>query len=317
MIVRSFLRALGLTVALLLVAPVAVAAPPSDEDTGQRIADLYRRANASYDQKKLAEAEALYLEAWKLKKTYDVACNFGALELDLGKPREAAEYLAYALSVFPAGGKSAAREQIRGRFRQAREQVGALRVRVNIADARVTIGGRDVGRSPLDEELFVNPGEVTIEASALGFDEARQVVRVDRGKSAEVSLVLTAQRRSKVPAIIMGSVGGVSLVLGASFVGVAESKRSTAKTLADETKHACPVSSPSPQGKCKDLASAASTADKLGNVGIGALVTAGVAAAGVATYLLWPASRTGSGQAARVLPIASADGGGVVVMGSF
>ena len=321
MIERPCLRALafgGLLAALVLAAPSASAAP-GDEDTSQRVADLYKRANALYDQKKLPEAETLYLEAWRLKKTYDVACNFGAIELDLGKPRDAAEYLAYALREFPAGGKAAAREQIKGRLLRARAQVGALHVRVNVPEARIKVGDRVIGRAPLDDEVFVDAGTVVVEASAPGYDQARQVVQIAKGGSADVSLTLAEPRRSLVPAFVIGGVGAVALVGGATFIGLAESKRSQAKTLADETKHACPVAAPSPQGKCKDLASAASSADTFGNVGIGALVTAGVAAAGVATYMLWPKSRApaASGGAVRVLPVAGADGGGVWVMGAF
>ena len=133
MIPRLWLRVLppcGLLVALLAVSPVAGASPGDDDATSQRLADLYKRANALYGQKSLAEAEGLYLEAWNLKKTYDVACNLGALELDLGKLREAAEHLAFALREFPAGEKAAARESrsrrgSRSRARRSERSVSA------------------------------------------------------------------------------------------------------------------------------------------------------------------------------------------------
>ncbi|APR82608.1 Serine/threonine protein kinase [Minicystis rosea] len=144
--------------------------------------------------------------------------------------------------------------------------------------------------------------------------------------SATVPIVTPPASTSVVPpavappvAVGPSAVGAVALLGGASFIGIAESKRSQAKALANETNHACPVGAPSPQGKCKDLASTAKSADTFGNVGIGALVTAGIAAAGVATYMLWPKSRgpAASGQLLRVVPIASTELGGVMVTGAF
>jgi tetratricopeptide (TPR) repeat protein len=305
---------------LVLVAPVARAAPTSDDDaTSQRVADLYKRANTLYDQKKLAEAESLYLEAWKLKKTYDIACNVGALELDLGKPREAAEYFAFALREFPAGGKAAAREQLSVRLGLARAQVGALHVRVNVAGARVAVGDREIGKAPVDDEVFVSPGTVTVSASAPGYEQAIQTVQVAKGGSADVALTLKEPQRSLVPAYVMGGVGAAALIGGGVLIGLAQSKKSTAQTLATQTNHACPVSTASQQGACKDLESAATSGDTFGNAGIGLLATAGVAAAGVATYLLWPRSHAEavSGRRLRVLPVAGPSGGGVTMVGAF
>lgn len=315
---RSIFRALvcgALASGFLVVAPGAQAA----DDTSQRVAELYKQANALYDQRKLAEAEARYLQAWNLKKTYDLACNLGAIELDLSKPRAAAEHLAYALREFPAGGKTSAREQIEGRFKKAREQVGALRVRVSAPNAKVIVAGQAVGASPLPDEVFVEPGVVTVEARLPGYETAQQTVQIEKGSAVEVSLTLEHTRRSNLPAFVMGGIGMAALGLGASFIGIAESNRSTATTLSNETNHACPVADPLPQGKCKELVDVASREDTFGNIGIVSLVVAGAAAVGVTTYLLWPAPRdeTTSARTVRILPMASTTGGGLFVLGSF
>ena len=315
---RSIFRALtcgALVSAFLTLAPAAQAA----DETSQRIAELYKQANALYDQRKLAEAEVLYLQAWNLKKTYDVACNLGAIELDLAKPRAAAEHLAYALREFPAGGKTSAREQIEGRFKKAREQVGALRVLVSAPNAKVAVAGRAVGSSPLVDEVFVEPGSVTVEATLPGYESAQRTVNVAKGAAVDISLTLEHTKRSNLPAFVVGGVGVAALGLGASFIVIAESNRSTAKTLSNETNHSCPVSDPAPQGKCNELATVAATEDTFGNIGIVSLAVAGAAAIGVATYLLWPASHDEptSARTVRVLPTASTSGGGLFVIGSF
>lgn len=242
----------------------------------------------------------------------------GRAQLDLGKNRDAAEYLAFALHEFPAGGKATAREQIKARFMRARAEVGALRVRVNVAGAQVTVGERAIGTSPIAEEVFVPPGVVTVRAVAPGYEADQQSLPIAKGGSAEVALTLREPGRSLVPAFVIGGVGVAALVGGAAFIGVAQSKKSSAESLAAQTNHACPVSAATQQGACKDLESAASSADTFGNVGIGALVTAGVAAAGLTTYLLWPKQRPArAGQRVWVLPFAGADGGGVTVRGAF
>jgi hypothetical protein len=323
MIDRLRLRALahcGLLSALLLVAPVAGAAPPSADDaTSQRIAELYQRANVLYGKKSLTEAEALYREAWKLKKTYDVACNFGAIELDLGRPREAAEYLTFALREFPAGEKPAAREQIKARLTLARSQIGVVRVRVNVTGAAVSVEDRLIGNAPIEDEVFVNPGTRTIRATLDGYVAAQATVQLAAGSSQDVALELKVKKRDAVPAIVMGSVGGVALVTGAVLLGLGEAKRSDVNALVAQTDHSCVVNAPAPQGACAQLASAATKADTLGNGGIVALVVAGAAAVGVTTYMLWPTSQrdAGSGRGLQVVPLASANGGGVLLFGSF
>jgi hypothetical protein len=206
------------------------------------------------------------------------------------------------------------------RIAELYKRANALYGEKNLVEAEaVTVGDRVVGKSPVDEEVFVTAGQVTVGASAPGYAPALQSVPIAKGGSADVSLTLLEPRRSLVPAVVIGGVGVAALGVGAAFIGIAQSKKSSAQALAVETNHACPLSPASQQGNCKNLESAASSADTFGNVGIGALVTAGVAAAAVATYLLWPAPHrpTTSGRSVRVLPVAGTDGGGVTVTGSF
>jgi hypothetical protein len=134
-----------------------------------------------------------------------------------------------------------------------------------------------------------------------------------------ITLKLKRVERSKAPAYVMGGVGLAALGVGLSFIGIAESKRSEAKTLSLETKHACAVSDPAPQGQCKDLASTASSGDTFGNVGIAAVAVGVTAVAGGVAYwfLSAPRDATHSARAVRVLPTASTTGGGVFVVGSF
>lgn len=302
----------GLALALVLVAPEAYAGLTADEDVSQRVADLYKRGNALYDQKRLAEAEAVYLEAWRLKKTYDVACNLGALELDLGKRRAAAEYLAYALREFPAGGKAAAREQIKNRFTLARAEVGALRVRVNVADARVTVGGRALEKGSVDQEVFVEAGTVVIEASALGYGSTRQTVQVAKGGSSEVTLTLVEPRRSVVPALVTGGLALVGIAAGAGFAAAANGKAGTAATLRSALGGVPSACAASTTGDCRALADALRSQGTLAKASAGAFVSGGVFALAAAGLGIWA-----SGKPVRVAPVVGAGERGVVVVGTW
>jgi PEGA domain len=323
---RRCFRALapgGLLVALFLVAPVAGAAPVSDDDaTTQRVADLYKRGNALYDEKKWIEAEPLYLEAWRLKKTYDVACNLGALELDLGKPREAAGYFAFALREFPAGGKAATHETLKVRLALARAEVGTLHVRVNVAGAEVSVGDRLVGKAPIEDELFVSPGAVRVSASAPGYEQTFQSVQVTKGGSVDVVLTMKELRRNVVPGAVLGGLAGAALVTGVVLEAVAASKHATNSSLNRaiiEAQNSCVAGASNFDPRCSTLQSSSSTVDTLGRAGVGAFVGAGALAAGSLVYFLWPKSKTPAPASGgiRVVPTVSTTGGGIFLSGAF
>jgi hypothetical protein len=320
---RFSTRAGGLLAALLLFAQAAGAQPPADDDAvSRRVADLYKRANALYDQKKLPEAEALYREAWGLRHTWDVATNLGAIEFDLGKPKEAATYFAVALREFPAGGKAAEREQIKARLALARGQVGTLKVRVNVAGASVTVGDREVGKAPVEDDVFVTPGAVTVTAAAMGYEAATQSVQVAKGGTAEVSLVLREPRRSLVPVYVVGGVGAAALVSGAVLLGVGTAKGASAKSQHDAVLNgggSCVTGALNYDPSCPQISSTASTGDTMHDAGVGLLVGAGVAAAAAVAYAAWPRPKHGAAPSGvvRVAPVVSAGNAALVFSGTF
>lgn len=320
---RACLRALqgALLVASLLVAPMARAGSPNDDDaTSQRIAELYKRANALYAQKKLTEAEALYLEAWRLKKTYDVACNFGAVELDLGKPRDAAEYLAFALRELPAGEKPAAREQMKVRLALARAEVGVLHVRVNVPGAQLTVGERIVGKSPLEDEVFVSPGMVTVSASAPGYEQALRTVPITKGSSVDVTLTLTAPRRSVVPGAVLGGVAGAALVTGIGLFAGGRGKGASGAAERDvilNARRSCVMGAANYDARCADVESTATAANTLQKAGVGLMIGAGAATVGAVIYFVLPVSSASAKSGLRVSPALSPNSGGLTLSGAF
>src|SRR4051812_2896716 len=85
-------------------------ASASDDAAGARADDLAHKGNDLALKLRWKEAEPLFQQAWALKHSYDIGGNLGLAELALGKYRDAAEHLSYALKTFPANGKGPHRE---------------------------------------------------------------------------------------------------------------------------------------------------------------------------------------------------------------
>lgn len=176
-----------------LVACPAFAQPSSPDAAALRRAeDLFQEGLRFVREKKWPEAEEKFLAAWAINPTYDVASNLGQTQIRLGKFREAASRLAFALKHWPLVGKKQPREWTAKRLGEARAEVGALTLRVSPGGATVLVDGAAVGKAPLEDEVFVDPGEHTVEARLAGHVDGRQVVKVGKGEKLTVGLVLAA-----------------------------------------------------------------------------------------------------------------------------
>lgn len=160
-------------------------APP-----GNRASELFRRATKLYSASDLHAAEPLYEQAYRLRRSYDIASNYGALELDLDRPRRAAELLRFALDHAPSRQGWNERAALEARLLRARQLVGAIVVRVSVEGAEVSVDGTPAGKAPLDAEVFVDPGEHVVAAKLAGYADATVTVRVDKGAQEHPTLVL-------------------------------------------------------------------------------------------------------------------------------
>lgn len=284
--------------------------------------ETFQQANKLYDEGKFPQAERLYEEAWKIKKSYDLAGNYGNLLADMAKPRPAAMLLSFAIKEFPAGGKPALREALVKRLGEVKRLIGTLRVTVNAprADgpapkADIYIDGHQVEN---DDEIYVDPSLHTVEARADGYMPASEQITAHKGKTVDVSLTLVPPKGANKGVLVAGSViAGVSILTGAVLLGVGASKSSTISGLQSELKATggCPTDTTG--GKCEELRSAASSRTTLGSAGVGMLV--GGAAVGVAT-IIYAAAASGKAPprtGLRVLPVVTGDSGGLWLSGAF
>jgi hypothetical protein len=296
------------------------AAPPEGGARTDQARELFVKGVALYDQGQFEKAEAAFLAAWALKKHYQIASNLGACEMKLGRYRDAAEHLAFFLREQPPTANQEDRKRTQALFDEARGKVGAVSLTVNVPGAVVSVDGREIGEAPFSAEVYVDPGTRTFVASHGSYKDAQQVIEARAGGTQTVTLTLAVPkppRRNVVPAVVMGGVGGAAVIAGVGvFIG------SRAKVSRGTDLHnmimagglGCP-SDP----HCTELASTATSADALQNVGVGFLIGAGVVGAAAVTYLLWP-QRSGAGTppvSLRPVPSVSSNGGGMLLQGTF
>ncbi|WP_437481513.1 hypothetical protein WME75_37890 [Sorangium sp. So ce1014] len=154
--------------------PSAAAAAGEDEARGDnaRAAQLYREGNDAFKQKRWSDAELLYLKAWSLVRSFDIAANLGEVQLQLKKPRSAATFLSFALRTAPPSAKAEQIARMRHFLDEAKAQVGTVRVRLkNVADVEVFV---DLERVPAEEvkhELYLEPGPHLLVIRRAGYED--------------------------------------------------------------------------------------------------------------------------------------------------
>lgn len=118
---------------------------------------------------KAEEARRLLAKAYELRPMYRLAAELGRAEVGVRKFREAAAHLTTAMRDKPDNVPEADVKAWEDALAQATAQLGVLRINVQPLGAEVLVGGQSVGTAPLPGPIFVEPGQVQIEAKAEGY----------------------------------------------------------------------------------------------------------------------------------------------------
>jgi tetratricopeptide (TPR) repeat protein len=308
-------------------------APISAEDNAKAIKFL-AEGNKAFKVGRFAEAEAAYEKAFALKRVYDIAGNLGMTEFVQTKHREAAEHLAFGLRLFPITGDPGQRDQMQKWLDQCKKAVGTVKVNVNVRGALVYVDTKLVGETPLLDDVYLDPGEHTLEAKADGYKPMSQKVQADKGsalqatfnlaqlpkpKGKTVFIEVPGKRRSIVPAIVVGAGAVVAAVVGGVLFAVSLEKQNDAEDASKQIGLSKCLGGGGNRPDCIKLLNDARNVDTFHNISIGTFVGAGVLAAGAVTYLLWPSSKTRPSprQGIQVAPTVGAGQGGLLVSGAF
>lgn len=311
---------------------------------------------AALAEKDEKQAQTFFVEGMQLmnKKRYAEACEKFARsqELDpgMGTQYRLAECyeklgrLASAYDQFMAVAEAAKEAKKPDRESVARKRAAALETRVakltiEVPPKVASLPGLEVRRdgAVVEKDLWGTPipvdsGDHIVTVKARG--KKPWEAKVWAEGTSKLLVTVTALEdiarpvekpvpKSAVPAVVLGAVGGVGVVLGATFVGLRAAQIGEAKDI--RTRIAAKEGTCSGGGtedvasSCRSLAEATSTGDTFGTVSLVSFIVGGAAVAGMVTYLLLPDSKPERPAEAtlRFSPVVGAGEGGVVVHGSF
>lgn len=308
---RSFVLAVALMVGLLVYSPRAHA-----QDVDTRVAALVEEGMRLGDAGNLPGARAKLLEAWGLKKTFDIAANLGFVETNLKEWAAAAEHLDYAQRTFPVSGTDENKQNIEKFLADARSKVGRIQVKAEPGTA-IYEGTTLLATAPFDGPLYLMPGTHSLTAKKAGKLPGTQAVEAQAGADAAVEFSLADDattnpppgEKALWPAILLGVTGGVGVALGIGLTVGGEMKAADAEDIATTCQ-------PFTQ-TCHDTAQEElDTADLLTNVGIVGFAVGGAALLGMVVYLAIPGDAPAQ-TALRIVPVLTGTTQGLFVSTSF
>lgn len=340
------MRNLLLILLLLLTCTARVATAQAGESDSRRAA--YREGYAAVQAKNWPEAYAIFERLWREAPTYDVALHLGHAEYNLGKKREAAEHLAFGVAHLPPGEAKEVAEGGKRALTRVKEELCTVTLIVDRSGAAVRVDGESKGTTPVDVELFVDPGAHVIEATLAGYQTASEKFEALKGEHRNVVLKLDplppgaagaaggstagsaaaaddqqGSSTGRTVALLTGA--GVTLVAGVTTL-VFGLKGSSAANRADDARaeangygpNACGSPMAAPPGVCasiKDAEDDRVAANRGANI---SLAVTGVAAVATATmFFVWPRKTAERAGTITIAPSASRDAGALFVNGTF
>ena len=317
-------------------APAArTAAAPDAEKEATR---LYEQGVKAVKASQWDQAREAFGAAFKLKPHYQIAANLGRAELRAGKPREAAEHLAFFLREAKdevADEDMAAARQL---LLEARSKLAAVKVQVDAQGAEVFVDGEPLGRSPLAEPVYLDPGNRRFEARKPGLAPVWKEMDVAAGTAPVVALRLLpaplvappSAAKEEAPADartprwkpwgigIGAGVAAVGLGVGIGFSVASSSQNQRVVEGLQELQAKTPENEKvCPRWGCGTLIDLANERDRNRNVAIAGFVVGGVGVAGALAAALWKPRESGPGAGSKTGLSVAPYHRGLLINGSF
>ncbi len=328
------------------------AQPPAPNEANTDVArKLYEDGRAFYRQKEFAKARSAFLAAWALRRHWQVAGNLGDSERRLGLFRDAAEHLAFAVrvgasdTVAQAQDRAQAQEDVsrmRAILDEVTREVATVKVSSTQSGSEIWLDGKHVGQIPLDDPMFLDPGQHTIETRAAGQSLTKISLNVNRGEMRDLQLPLSSRSTSTTAAgssVVLRPettsgfsstrtvllIAGTGTTLAAAGFGIwfltrasaaqSDVDRLSAQTRQQDGPGACLAPDAIAQPVCTQLQQAADRKSAATSGETASWVMTGAFAAATAgIYVLWPQHDR---EAALVTPQLGPHGGAVVIHGTF
>ena len=165
-------------------------AHPSDQGPVEQARALAREGLRLHRDRDFEGAHAKYLAAWNLNRSFLYAANLGTVELALHRYREAAEHYAIVVREMPKEKDPDEQARIRANYEKVRGFIGALSITADVDGAEIVVNGKIVGRAPLADPVFVDPGRVTVQARLGERASETRAFDVTAASSMDIRLVL-------------------------------------------------------------------------------------------------------------------------------
>lgn len=305
----SFARSLfapTLAVALLSLTSAAALGAPSPKEKAEA-RQLVTDGKKAMKDKRFADAIGALKRANELDPSAATELELAQAEIAGGKLLDASRVLgalAQGSEAAPAAKK--AREAAAKQLAELKARIPTVKVTVKgpTGKASVTVDGLEVDAA---NDVAVDPGDHTVAATADGYLPADKQLKLAEGERGSVELTLAPQvvavkeeaTGSRLPGIIVTSVGGASLIVAGVFGGLAfpatkDAKATCTSTGCDQAK--------------------VDKAKLFGNVSTGMFIAGGaVAVAGVVLLIVAPGGgkKDDAPKSGRVVPWVGADQVGV------
>ncbi|MDI3283858.1 hypothetical protein [Polyangium sp. 15x6] len=152
---------------------------------------LLREAQTLEKEGKTNEALEKYRDAWRLEPYGNTYVELGLADARAGNMLPCARNLQTALQgwtrqldfVRPV-------ELVREVFSHCKKSVGAIAIKINVPDVRVTIDGEDVREWPYFSEIYVEPGKHTVKAKKDSYWMNQTYVEVGPGERKPLSIAM-------------------------------------------------------------------------------------------------------------------------------
>jgi hypothetical protein len=297
--------------------------------------ELMRLGATKFAQGDWQGAYLSYQKAWELKPHPAVAANMAASEIRLGMYLSAAAHLKYALNNLPPV-QLDKRDAVERQLDRVREHLVAVSLSADLDGVEIAIDGKPAGRTPLAEEVLLEPGHHSIRAEYAGVAQTKAVdlaagAHVDllfdlRGTESPAQPVASiaspaqpfARERKSMPnqtrtwVLVGGAASAViSLGVGIAMRIQASEEAKDAQTLRVRINSAVSSSdrvtgetceSRYQSDACDLLYRNVRAVNRDRDISTGAFVAAGVlGVATVATALLWPSAATAASSSSSVL----------------